>query len=125
MRSPIAAIQESVGITNRFLILSGAATLLLAAGSDFLPRTEFHPPHPGALRIAGNVARLDFHDRYTRGGRDELADLGASINSMSVSLERTISDLKTANLAAHERHSAQNPAERGAAAPSPPMSPTS
>lgn len=43
------------------------------------------------------MARLDFQDRYTGGGRDELADLGASINSMSISLERTISDLKTAN----------------------------
>lgn len=98
MRSPIAAIQESVGITNRFLILSGAATLLLAMGIIFFLARNFTRPIRELSRIAGNVSRLDFHDRYTRSGRDELADLGASINSMSLSLERTISDLKTANL---------------------------
>lgn len=97
MRTPIASIQESVDITNRFLLISGASTLVIALILVFFAARSFIRPIQELSRVAGSVARLDFRDRYTRGGSDEIADLGASINSMSASLERTISDLQTAN----------------------------
>lgn len=97
MRTSVEGIKESVGITNQFLLISGAVTLLVSLLLVFFFSRRFTRPIRELSRVAGSVARLDFQDRYTGGGRDELADLGASINSMSISLERTISDLKTAN----------------------------
>lgn len=98
MRAPVAAIEESVGVTNRFLLLSGAAALAVALVLCFLIARNFTRPIEELSRVAKSVARLDFRDRYTRGGKNELADLGQSINAMSAALENAISDLKTANL---------------------------
>ncbi len=98
LRTPIESIKESVGITNRFLLLSGAATLLISLVLVFVFARRFTRPIRELSRVAGSMARLDFSDRYEGGGKDEIADLGSSINSMAASLERTISDLKAANL---------------------------
>lgn len=43
------------------------------------------------------MARLDFSERYDGRGRDELADLGNSLNVMSDTLESAIRDLREAN----------------------------
>lgn len=115
MRTPVTAIEESVGVTNRFLLISGGATLLIGVALVLLIARSFTRPISQLSHIAGNVAKLDFSERYAGRGSDELADLGNSINSMSASLERTISDLKTANarLAGDmERASRQNEARR-------------
>ena len=98
LRTPMASIKESVSIVNQFLIISGVATLLLSLVLVLLVARSFTRPIRELSRVAGSVSRLNFDDRYTRGGSDELADLGNSINSMAASLETTISDLKTANI---------------------------
>lgn len=98
LRTPMESIKESVGITNQFLLISGAATLVVALLLVYFFARRFIRPIRELSRVAGSMARLDFSDRYKGSGRDELADLGTSINSMSASLEHTISDLKSANL---------------------------
>lgn len=98
MTTPIAAIQESVGITNRFLLFSGAFALLVSLVVVLLVTRSFIRPIKELSRVAGSVARLDFSDRYTGGGSDELAELGGSINTMASALEETISGIKAANL---------------------------
>ena len=98
MRTPLSSIKESVAIVNQFLIISGVATILLSVVLVVLVARSFSRPIRELSRVAGSVAQLHFDDRYTRGGSDELADLGNSINSMAASLEATISDLKTANV---------------------------
>lgn len=98
LRTPVAAIEESVGITNQFLLISGTVTVLIGLVFVLFIARSFTKPIRDLSRIAGNVAKLDFSDRYTGRRNDEMADLGNSLNSMSASLEKTISDLKTANL---------------------------
>lgn len=98
MRTSVASIEDSVGITNRFLLISGSISLLLGGLLTFWMARTFTRPIRALSRVAGSVARLDFSDRYDGHGRDELADLGNSINSMSESLERVISELRAANL---------------------------
>ena len=98
MRTTVASIEDSVGITNRFLLISGSISLLLGGLLTFWMARTFTRPIRALSRVAGSVARLDFSDRYDGHGRDELADLGNSINSMSESLERVISELRAANL---------------------------
>ena len=97
MQTPMAAIEESVGITNRFLLLSGTATLLIGVVLVLAVSRSFTRPIRALSRVAGSVARLDFSDRYTGKRRDELDDLGNSINAMSRALETTIGQLRADN----------------------------
>lgn len=110
MRTPVAPIEESVGITNQFLLISGALTLVISLALSLLIARSFTRPIRELSRVAGSMARLNFTDRYTGKGRGELAELGGSINSMADSLEETISSLKTANVQLARGCGAENPA---------------
>lgn len=98
MRTPVAAIEESVDITNSFLLFAGAAALMVSLGFSLIIARSFTSPIRELSRVAGSLAALHFDDRYHGGSGDELDDLGNSINSMADSLERTISNIKTANI---------------------------
>ena len=95
--TPLAAIEESIDITNRFLILSGAVALVVGIAIVLLIARSFTRPIKTLSRVAASVSRLDFADRYDVKGNDELADLGGSINRMSAKLEHAIDDLTAAN----------------------------
>lgn len=98
LRTPVAAIEESIGITNRFLLTCGGVTLLLALGLAFWLARSFTVPIRRLSKVAENVARLDFSEPPPIDGKDELSALSRSIHTMSEALESTITDLKNANL---------------------------
>lgn len=115
MRVPFSAIEESVAISNRFLLISGVITLLAGAAAVLLVARSFTRPIRRLSELAANVARLDFSERYTLKGSDELNALGGSINEMSDALAATISDLQVANAQLTEdniRQQRQNEARR-------------
>ena len=97
IRSPMESIRESVGISNRFLLYSGM--LLIALGILFLNIMARRISKP-ILRLAGiseKMAKLDFDAKYDGSGAAEIEVLGKNINELSETLEKTISELKTAN----------------------------
>ena len=98
LRTPIAAIEESAAVFNRFLLFCGGGGLLLALGLALLLSRSMTVPLRKLSKVAENVAALDFSDSYTGGGKDEIAALGKSIDAMSRALEGTITELKNANL---------------------------
>lgn len=115
LRTPIAAIEEGVGISNRFLLLSGGVTLLFGAAAVLFIARSITRPVRRLSELADRAARLDFSERYTLRGADELDALGDSINRMSDTLSRTISDLQVANERLREdnrRQQQQNEARR-------------
>lgn len=115
MLTPVTAIEESVSITNQFLLFSGAATLLISLLLLALVARSFTRPIRSLSAIAQGISRLDFSRRYTGRGQDELADLGNSLNAMSATLEHTIGELQSANEALSrdvERKTKQNEARR-------------
>ena len=96
MQTPIAAIEKSVDITNQFLLISGTVTLII--GVLLMLAVSAVSPRPiRAVPGGGGVARLDFSDRYTGRGHDELDELGNSINAMSQALENTVRQLQEDN----------------------------
>lgn len=97
LRTPVAAIEESVGITNRFLLICGGVTLVLALVLALWLARGFTVPIRRLSLVASNVAKLDFSDPPSADGKDEIADLGKSIYAMSRALETTVTDLKNAN----------------------------
>ena len=48
-------------------------------------------------RLSQEMANLNFEAKYTRNGEDEIGVLGRNFNRMSAQLEKTVSELKSAN----------------------------
>lgn len=97
MSMPVALIHDSVAITNRFLILVGAALLIFGSVLVYLASNAVTKPINRLAKISERMTKLDFTARYEEKANDEIGVLGRSMNDMSEQLERTIAELKTAN----------------------------
>ena len=97
MQSPLASIQDSAQLANRFLVYVGCVALLLAAVFVWFFSKRIADPILELVDLSKRMANLDFDAKYTGGGCDEISILGENFNSMSKKLEETISELKRAN----------------------------
>lgn len=99
IRLPIASIQESVKISNNFLLLVGSFTILIGGFLVSVISNKFAKPIYELDNIARRMANLDFSKKYdVKGTGDEIDNLGRSINILSSKLEKTINQLKDANI---------------------------
>lgn len=98
IRTPLESIQESVNISNRFLAYVGALSAVISGVIIWMLTRRYTKPILELARISEQVAKLDFNARYQGNKDDEIGVLGENINVMSRELEKTISELKTANL---------------------------
>ncbi len=97
LRTNFESIQESVAISNTFLIYTGLIAVI--AGSLimlFFSKSITRPINRLSI-IAQKMSALDFDAKYEDNRKDEIGNLGSSINQLSERLEHTISELKTAN----------------------------
>lgn len=97
MQSPLASIQDSAGIANRFLIYVGCMALVFGALFVWFFSKRITNPILELAELSQRMTNLDFNARYTSGGVDEIGILGENFNSMSKRLQETISELKSAN----------------------------
>ncbi len=97
LSTPIAAINESVGIANRFLLLTGIVTAILGGIAVYLFAGRFTRPILDLSDIARRMSALDFSTKYPVKSDDEIGQLGHSINSLSDQLDKAISELQEAN----------------------------
>ena len=97
MRSPLESIQESVSVSNKFLLYIGLAVLMAGMVGVWFFTKKLTDPIMELAGISNKMADLDFETKYTSGGENEIGKLGANFNRMSEKLESTISELKTAN----------------------------
>lgn len=97
MQSPLESIRESASLANQFLIYLGAMGVLVGAFFIRLLSRRITQPVMELARISQEMANLNFDAKYTRGGEDEIGVLGRNFNRMSAQLEKTISELKSAN----------------------------
>ncbi len=97
LQLPISDVQESAAITNRFLLWSALGTLLLSCVIVFFLARLFTRPVRRLSDMAGRMANMDFSDRYEGQDEDELSRLGHSLNTVSETMEQSLSELKTAN----------------------------
>lgn len=97
LRSSATRFDESVVTTFRFYMYVGIAAIIIGCIAMFLASSYYvRPIHEMAL-AAKRMAQLDFDARVVSKSKDEIGELGSSINFMSRELEATISELKTAN----------------------------
>ena len=98
VRVPITSIQDSVRISNKFLILIAGFTIFISAILVYIISKKVSEPITELNKIANNVANLDFSKKYIEtDADDEINNLGRSINIMSDKLEKTITKLKKTN----------------------------
>ena len=99
IRLPIASIQESVKISNNFLLLIGSFTIFMGGVAVSVISDRFTKPISELDKIARNMSNLDFSKKYKeKDSEDEIDNLGKSINMLSEKLEGTIKQLKDANI---------------------------
>ncbi len=97
MRTPIESIRESVKIANRFFAYAGLGGTVLGAVIIWLVTGRITRPILKLNDISEQMVHLNFEAKYTGKARNEIDLLGENINKLSASLEKSISELKTAN----------------------------
>lgn len=115
MRTAMESIRESAVIANRFLLYVGICALGAGALASIFVGRRITRPVLQLTEISRKMVELDFDAKYHMPGRkhwfgkketgamselteqNELDQLGGYMNQLSETLERTISELKTAN----------------------------
>lgn len=99
VRLSIASIQESVKISNNFLLIIGTLTILVGGVVVSIISNKYTKPILELNNIARRMANLDFSKKYIEtGSDDEINNLGKSINIVSGKLEKTIKELRRTNI---------------------------
>jgi signal transduction histidine kinase len=97
LRSNFESIQESVALANRFLSYIGLAAVIIGIIAMLLVSSKFTRPIHEMANIAKKMSELDFEVKYPVKNKDEIGELGNSLNILSDKLQSTISELKSAN----------------------------
>ena len=95
--SPLESIRESVKLANRFLAYVGIGSVVFSAIIILWVSGKITRPIMELAQISERMTHLDFNARYKGKSKTEVAILGKNINELSGTLEKTISELKSAN----------------------------
>lgn len=98
LRTPLESIRDSVGISNRFLAYVGIMSTIISGVIIWFLAKRYTKPIMELAWISERVSKLDFNVKYSGEKDNEIGILGENINFMSQELEKTISELKTANI---------------------------
>lgn len=98
IRTNYTNIQESASISNRFLAISGGILLLISSVLMYVFSAGVTKPILNLSEISKEMSLLKFENKYKGKRKDEIGELGRNINSLSLKLETTISELKAANI---------------------------
>ena len=99
IRMPVASIEESVKISNRFLYTIAIFIVIIGGFVVSIVSKRFSKPIEELDNIAKNMANLNFSQKYKVSDvNDEIDNLGKSINLMSHKLESTIEQLRNTNI---------------------------
>ncbi len=103
MQTPLESIRESADMANRFMEYIGLVCALIGGVMIFLVMVQITKPIAKLSHISEQMVDLNFDAKYDlkrhfgMGIRDEIDLLGDNINCLSEALEKSISELKTAN----------------------------
>lgn len=97
IQSPLESIRESAAIANQFLIYLGVFGMVVGGILVWLFSRRITKPIMELTELSESMANLNFDAKYTSGGKNEIGILGENFNKMALELERTISELKSAN----------------------------
>lgn len=97
MTTIVESIREGVMIANRFYVMIGALALVVSAVIIYLFSRKVTKPVLELADISKRMTALDFDAKFDSKNENEIDVLGEHMNQLSETLEKTISELKTAN----------------------------
>ena len=97
LRMPLESIRENVRISSQFLAYFSLFSILVSIVLITWLSNQITKPIKELTELSKRMAELDFDVKYTRGGENEIGQLGEHFNKMSENLEYAFSELKTAN----------------------------
>lgn len=97
VRVQLALINIVAKMTAVFILIPTIIAFPLSLIWVLFFSKKFSDKITGMCTAAQNISRLDFSDRLTVEGKDEIGQLAEAINEMSDSLEKTLSYLNDAN----------------------------
>lgn len=96
-RTALEPIRESVQLANRFFLQVGMTALVIGIIAIWILSGKIAGPILEMAKLSERMSNLDFNVKYTGGKDAEIDFLGLHMNQLSEKLEKTISELKTAN----------------------------
>jgi signal transduction histidine kinase len=99
---PLAQVQESARLAALFSVLSGLAALGIGGALSFLFAKSVTRPLVQLNALSRSLARLDFSQRFSSDRRDEVAELGRTMNELSDSLAQALANLESTNMRLRE-----------------------
>lgn len=97
MRTNLESMKESVTVANKFLAYVGLIAVIIATAIMYYISRKFSKPILQLAGISKKMSDLNFDVKYNVNTQDEIGELGNSINILAEKLEKTISELKSAN----------------------------
>lgn len=94
---PLAEVQESARLAALFSVLSGLAALAMGGLFSFVFAKSVTRPLVQLNAQSRSLARLDFSHRFVSARRDEVAELGLTMNELSESLAKALAELEATN----------------------------
>ena len=98
IRSPISEVESFVDTIKRVFNYIAAVLIIFSAVFVLFLSSIFTTPLKRLSHSARRMADLDFDTKVKVYTKDEIGELGECMNELSLKLEDTISQLKTANL---------------------------
>ncbi|MGN0367545.1 MAG: histidine kinase dimerization/phospho-acceptor domain-containing protein, partial [Wujia sp.] len=98
LRTPVSRIQAVMHVVTTVFVYICIGLIIFGSVFILLLSNIFATPIKRMSKAAKRMSQLDFDVRIPVTTNDEIGELGQSMNEMSDKLERTISELKTANL---------------------------
>lgn len=102
IRMSVESFRESISISNKFYLGLGIALIIVITAIMLAVTRKYTKPVLQLADLSQKMSNLDFNARYTGNYDDEIGILGESMNNMSDKLEKTISELKSANIELHK-----------------------
>ena len=97
-RTSLQSIEDSVTISNRFFLYVSLAVLGGMMVVMYFLTKSFTAPILELSKLAEEMAEQKFDRQYTGTRTDEIGKMGQSMNYLSKSLEKSIGELKSANI---------------------------
>lgn len=95
---PISSMKEPMELFNQILIIVSIFTLIIGSIAIFIISNNLVKPILVLSFIAKKMSNLEFENKYEVKTEDEIGELGSAINDMSIKLEKSIRNLKNANI---------------------------
>lgn len=98
MTSPIMSIKEPIALFNGVLIFASIIVIIIGSFIIYLTSSQLSKPIIKLASLSKKMADMDFDTKYDGKSEDEIGVLGDNFNELSNKLEKTIKELKNANI---------------------------